>query len=222
MKSDNELQKDVLQAIGWEQIVQLNDIKVVAHNGMITLSGSTDSYGKKMEVEHAVKNVIGVALIVNVIEVTNIVNLGKSDDELSKEILQTLAICPAIPTDAINILVSGGCATLEGEVQWNHQRKATHDIVAKIFGVSGITNNIKIKTQEADNLEKAAIESALKRNSSIKASDIVVNVTGHNVILRGSVGSFYQKEEAGRLAWNAPGVWSVNNELVIDHDNHFE
>lgn len=206
MKSDNELQKDVVQAIGWEQLVPLNAIKVVAHNGMITLSGSTDSCGKKMEVEHAVKNVIGVALIVNVIEVTNIVNIGKSDDELSKEIVQTLEICPTIPTDKIKIAVSGGWVTLEGEVQWNHQRKATHDIVAQIFGVNGIANNIKIKTQEADNLEKAAIESALRRNSSIKASDVIVNVTGHNVILSGSVGSFYQKEEAGRLAWNAPGV----------------
>jgi osmotically-inducible protein OsmY len=42
-----------------------------------------------------------------------------------------------------------------------------------------------------------------------------VKVAGNHVTLNGVVHSLFQKEEAGRIAWNAPGVWILDNELVI-------
>ena len=50
-------------------------------------------------------------------------------------------------------------------------------------------------------------------------SDIQVKVSGHKVTLKGVVDSWYQKDEAGRIAYNAPGVWSVENELLVDYRN---
>ena len=67
-------------------------------------------------------------------------------------------------------------------------------------------------------VEKADIESALRRNWSIYDNDIDVKVSGHKATLTGTVDSWYQKDEAGRIAFNAPGVWSVDNELIVDYD----
>ena len=82
----------------------------------------------------------------------------------------------------------------------------------------GVTNSIAIKSGAKDEIEKEAIERALLRNWSINEEAIQVNVLANRVTLTGIVDSVYQKDEAGRLARNAPGVWSVDNELVIEYD----
>ncbi len=87
-----------------------------------------------------------------------------------------------------------------------------------LAGVKGVTNGITIKPEVKDAIEKEAIEQALLRNWSINNQDIHVKVVGNRVTLTGIVDSVYQRNEASRLAWNAPGVWSVDNELVIEYD----
>ena len=87
-----------------------------------------------------------------------------------------------------------------------------------LLGVAGVSNNIKIKSQTEDVLEKTEIESALERNWSVADQDIEVKVSGHKATLTGTVDSWYKKEEAGRIAWNAPGVWNVENELLVEYD----
>jgi osmotically-inducible protein OsmY len=62
------------------------------------------------------------------------------------------------------------------------------------------------------------IEKALRRHWSINADDIHVDINGNEVILTGRVTSIYQKEEAAKIAWKIPGVWSVNNKLEVDYN----
>jgi osmotically-inducible protein OsmY len=64
--------------------------------------------------------------------------------------------------------------------------------------------------------EKQDVENAL-RISTIDDSDIHVDVTGSTVTLTGTVTSWYQKDEASKIAWKTPGIWHVNNELVVDY-----
>jgi osmotically-inducible protein OsmY len=48
--------------------------------------------------------------------------------------------------------------------------------------------------------------------------NIQVKVKGNKVVLRGAVESLFEKDEAARLAWNAPGVNEVDNELAVVYD----
>ena len=82
----------------------------------------------------------------------------------------------------------------------------------------GVFNNINIKSESNNKIEKEEIENALNRNWSLNSKDIEVNVSNHKVTLMGTVDSWYQKEEAARIAWNAHGVWAVNNELEIEYE----
>jgi len=81
--------------------------------------------------------------------------------------------------------------------------------------VKGVVNSIQIKSADFDRIEKRAIESAIHRNSSLQDKDIEVAVSGNAVTLTGTVTSHFQKEEAERIAWNSPSVWTVNNLLVV-------
>jgi osmotically-inducible protein OsmY len=219
MKNNEELQKDVQDAIKWEPLLNAAEIGVTAKDGVVTLTGTVDSYTKKSEAENAAKNVAGVQAVVEKIEIKFVSTLGiRSDNEIATEVLNAFKWNYEIPNEKVKIKVENGWVTLEGAVQWNYQKEAAKESAANLVGVRGVTNNIAIKTEMNDSIEKDNIESALMRNGSIDDDDIDVMVSGNKVTLKGVVHSFYQRDEAERIAWNAPGVWNVDNELVIEYN----
>jgi osmotically-inducible protein OsmY len=219
MKNNAELQKDVQDAIKWEPLLNAAEIGVTVKDGVVTLTGVVDNYTKKSEAENAAKNVAGVKAVVEKIEVKFTSTYGKKDDnEIAAEVLNAFKWNWRVPNDKVKVKVEKGWITLEGELQWGYERDGANDAVKNLLGVIGVTNNIKIKSEVNEVIEKADIESALRRNWSIYDNDINVEVSGHKATLTGTVDSWYQKDEAGRIAYNAPGVWSVDNELIVDYD----
>ncbi|RKR84695.1 osmotically-inducible protein OsmY [Mucilaginibacter gracilis] len=217
MKTNQELQKDVQDAIKWEPLLNAAEIGVTAKDGVVTLTGTVDSYAKKIEAEDATKNVAGVKAVAEEITIKYSDFGKKSDTEISNEVLKAWKWNWQIPEDKIKVKVENGWVTLEGELEWNYQKEAAKIAIRNLAGVMGVISNIKIKSDIHDGIEKAAIKSALQRNSSIDDLDINVDVTGNHVTLMGTVNSFYAKDEAEQIAWNAPGVWSVDNELIIEY-----
>ena len=217
MKTNQDLQKDVQDAIKWEPLLNAAEIGVTAKDGVITLTGTVDSYSKKLEAEEAAKNVSGVKAVAEEITI-KYGDFGKKNDaEISHEVLNAWKWNWEVPEEKIKVKVENGWVTLEGELEWNYQREAAKNAIKSISGVMGVSNNIKIKSESHDAVEKRDIQCALERNSSIDELGIQVDVAGNNVTLTGTVNSFYAKDEAEQIAWNAPGVWTVDNELVIEY-----
>jgi osmotically-inducible protein OsmY len=222
MKNNAELQKDVQDAIKWEPLLNAAEIGVTVKDGVVTLTGVVDNYTKKSEAEDAAKNVAGVKAVVEKIEVKFSNGWSKtSDGEIATEVLNAFKWSWRVPNDKVKIKVESGWVTLDGELEYNYQSEAARDAVKNLLGVTGVSNNIHIKSTTQEVTEKADIEAALRRNWSIYDNDIDVKVSGHKATLTGTVDSWYQKDEAGRIAFNAPGVWSVDNELVVDYDYSF-
>jgi len=219
MKNNAELQKDVQDAIKWEPLLNAAEIDVTVKDGVVTLTGTVDSYSKKSEAEDTAKNVAGVKAVVEKIEIKFSSNWAKKDDnEIATEVVNALKWNWQIPNDKVKVKVEKGWVTLEGELERNYQKEAAKNAVKNLLGVTGVVNNIKIKSETQGEIERKDIESGLRRNWSIRAKDIEVKVSGHKVTLNGTVNSWYQKDEAARIAWNAPGVWTVDNELVVKYD----
>jgi len=218
MKNNAELQKDVQDAIKWEPLLSAAEIGVTAKDGIITLTGTVDSYIKKTEAEDAAKNVAGVKAVVEKIDI-KLAHWGKTTDaEVANEVLRAFKWNWQVPNDKVKVKVEDGWVTLEGELHWNYQREAAKDAIKNLTGVKGVSNNIKIQSETHDAIEKMDIESALRRNWSINDDDIDVEVSGTTVTLSGTVKSWYQRDEAEKIAWAAPGVWAVKNDLVVEYD----
>jgi osmotically-inducible protein OsmY len=85
-----------------------------------------------------------------------------------------------------------------------------------VRGVKGITNDIKVRPQVPPVDIKRKIEEALRRSAEIDASRISVETNGGEVILRGTVRSWAEREEAEQAAWRAPGVSHVDNRIRVE------
>ncbi len=218
MKSDEDLQKDVIDAIKWEPMLHAAEIGVTVKGGIVTLTGTVDSYFKKLEAENATKNVLGVKAIVEKIEIHfNSEWATKTDNDVATEVINAFKWNWQVPNDKVKVKVEKGWVTLEGELSWNYQRVAAYDAVKNLSGVKGVYNNLIIKSETPDSIEKHLIERAISRNGIISGRGIQVSVSDTHVTLSGTVHSLYEKEEAGRVAWNAPGVWILHNDLVVEH-----
>jgi len=216
MKNNEALLKDVQDAIKWQPLLNAAEIGVTAKDGVVSLSGVVDTYAKKTEAEDAAKNVAGVTALVENIEVRYPSSFSKTNAEIANEVLAELKARWDVPQDKVNVKVEAGWITLSGEVSWNYQKEAAKDAIKSLMGIIGVANNITIKSESMESVNKAEIESALKRHWSAYDDDIRVQASGHKATLTGTVYSLYEKEEAGRIAWNAPGVWSVDNQLFVD------
>lgn len=216
MKSNEALQKDILETINWEPLLNTTLIKVTAKNGIVTLDGIVDLYAKKREMEIIAKNVAGVKAIVNKIQVIFDQLLHKSDNDIIAEVQHDLEL-RQIPVDEVKVIVKDGWVTLEGVVKWNYQIEIAKNAGNYIIGVKGITSNIKLELETHDQIEKEAIERALARNSILNIKNINVKVLADKVTLTGTVDSVYQKDEVERIVWKAPGVWNLDNQLEVKH-----
>jgi osmotically-inducible protein OsmY len=221
MKSNQDLQKEIQEALKWEPLLHAAEIGVIVKDGIVTLTGTVDSYAKKLEAENATKKVAGVQALVEKIEIKHINSSSKLDDaEIAHNITQALKWNLEVPKEKVRVKVENGWITLEGELQWKYQSDCVISSIKNLLGVTGISNKIKIKPSTEEVIELQNIVEALRRNWSIDDRNIEVSLKNHNVIISGKVNSWYEKNEAERIAWNAPGVWNVINKLEVDY--HYE
>ena len=215
MKTDSEIERDVKAELGWNSDLKSTDIAISVKNGVVTLAGFVPRYIDKYEAEKAAKRVAGVLAVANDIEIRLPAVDERPDPEIAREVVTALKNQLPFSHERIKAVVRNGWVTLEGDVEWQYQRLTAERAVRPLKGVKGIINDIKTKPRVEPSDIKQKIQEAFRRSAEVDANQITVETSGGEVILKGKVRSWIERDEAERVAWRAPGVTKVDDRMVV-------
>ena len=215
MKTDSQLQQDVMAELKWEPAVHAAQIGVEVKDGVVTLAGEVSSYTEKLNAERAAQRVHGVKALAVEMKV-KLSQLGqRTDADIAESAKNILGWTSSLPADAVEVMVEGGWLTLSGDVEWQYQRQDAADSVRYLSGVTGVSNQIAIKPSLSASVVKSDIEAALKRRAAADAKTISVDVKGADVTLTGSVHNWAERDLATRSAWSSAGVRKVVDKMHL-------
>lgn len=215
MKTDAQLQTDVMQELKWDPSIAHEHVGVAVTDGIVTLSGAVPTFLEKSLAEKAAQRVSGVKAVVEKIEVKIPGSYHRDDQDIAKSILDQFRWHSQVPEELVKASVEKGWVELTGEVEWDFQRTAAENALRGLTGIRGITNRIAIKAKAVQPSEiKTKIEEALKRAAEREANHIAVQVRGTRVILSGKVRSFAELRDVRGAAFSAPGVTIVEDDKL--------
>ena len=222
-KSDTQLQQDVLAELRWEPSINAAAIGVQVKDGIVTLAGHVNTFAEKCDAERATQRVAGVKALAIEMDVRLEGMNNRSDADIARSVENVLEWTTFLTRDAVKVKVENGWVTLTGEVEWQYQRQAAAAAVRYLMGVSGVSDQITIKTAALATVVKSDIEAALNRRARQYANDVSVSVHGTDVTLTGTVHSWSERELARNTAWGTPGVRSRSrqHDLELLSENRF-
>lgn len=215
MVSDSEVKKRVENELEWDADVNASDIAVTVKGSVVTLAGFAHSYSDKVQAERAAKRVAGVAGVANDIEV-RLAGEARPDPEIARDAVAALKLQLPGAVDTLKVVVQNGLLRLEGQLPWHYQRMRAADAVRQVRGVRSVNNQIVIKPSVSVNDVRSKIVAAFHRSATIDAAKLTVEAVGGKVTLGGSVRTWAERSDAEHAAWNAPGVTSVDDRIVIN------
>lgn len=216
MKTDADLKRSVIEELDWDPAINATAVGVSVKDGVVTLTGHLDSYGEKFAIEKALRRVAGVKAIALELDIKLAPQHKRSDTEIASAARAVLAAAHfGAFVDGIQVKVESGWVTLTGEVEWNFQRVAIESVLRPLKGVVGLSDQITIRQRPTKADLGTRIEEALRRQAAREAHRIDVSIDGNTVTLRGKVHSWHERDAAEGVAWSAPGVRAVINEVQV-------
>ena len=215
-RTDSAIQQAVLREFSWDTRVRATDVGVEVDGGIVTLTGTVDSWAKKRAAQEAAHRVTGVLDVANDLDVQIPGSGRRNDTDIARAVRHTLEWNVFVPDARIRSTVTNGLVTLEGDVDYGTERDDAEKAVRDLAGVRGVSNKILVKAREVTPVElRRAIEEALERQSEREARRVKIDVHEGRVTLSGVVHSWKEREAVLGAAKGTPGVQSVENRLSI-------
>ena len=216
MKTDLQLQRDVLDELKFEPSIREAEIGIAAKGGVVTLTGFVDSYAEKFSAERTAERVGGVKAVADEIKVKLPGAHQRSDTDIAHAAVNALRWDVQVPDDRLKATIEDGWIALEGDVEWQYQKWAAEGAVRNLTGVKGVTNLIAVKPKKASSYEVGQkIKDSMRRHAERDADRITIEAKDGRVTLRGSVSSFAERKDAEHAAWQAQGVTSVDDQIAV-------
>jgi osmotically-inducible protein OsmY len=217
IKSDSQIQQDVLAELRWDDRIEETDVGVEVDGGVVTLTGAVDSYAKRQAAQEAAHRVSGVHDVANDIAVHVPGGAERTDTEIAQAVRHALEWDVLVPDERIHTTIRDGMVTLEGTVDRYRQMSDALAAVRRLRGVRGLINNLRVAGPSVDSPRvQEAIEGALERRADRAAKRIQVTVHDGTVTLTGPVRSWLERQAVLGAARFSPGVYKVEDHLRLE------
>jgi osmotically-inducible protein OsmY len=214
MRSDEDIKRQVEEELRSDPELESADIGVAVKDGVVMLAGFVFNYSDKMQAEADAKRVAGVAGVANDVEI-RFLEEERPDPVIARDAVEAIRFEFPQLGEQIRVMVENGWLTLEGEVEWSSGPQRVEQAVRRVRGLKGISNLIQVNPKAESTELKRKIEEVLELTPNLDESNISVKVYSSTVILEGTVPTWWERKEAERAIWSAPGVEKVENHLII-------
>jgi osmotically-inducible protein OsmY len=217
MRSDAQIHRDVLRELEADPRVEQTDVGVEVDRGVVTLTGTVNSYSKRLAAQEAAQRIRGVLGVANDIDV-RLGGLGTPiDAEVAHAVRHALEWDVEVPADRIRWVVANGVVTLEGTVDSPYHRDAAERAIRQLRGVRSVVNQLLVSGAPVDADEvRREVEAALERRAERAAQHIQITVQDGVVTISGPVHSWAEREAVLGAARYLPGVREVEDHLHLD------
>ena len=215
MKTDSQIQNDVMAELSWDASVQAKQIGVGIKDGIVTLNGEVGSLAEKLSAERAALRVEGVRALVVELDVHLPGDNQKTDMEIARTVEQVLNWSAQRALHDLMVVVEKGWVTLSGHVTWNYQRRLACTLVRSLMGVRGVTDSIELKPLLSLSDVKSQINNALKRHVLLNNCKIDIAAHEDAVVIKGQVHSLAEHSMVLHSVWSTPGVRTIVDQMEI-------
>ncbi len=216
-RKDSDIQADVLAEMAWDPKVTVADIGATVKDGFVTLTGTASTYATKYAATDAAFRVYGVKDVDNDMIVDPAAFGLRTDEQIAADVRSMLALDLDVPDTRITVSALDGVVTLGGDVDYFYQRDAAEDDAASILGVRDVISNIAVLDQASAPDIDDQIAAAFARNGELFDDNVSVSTSGHSVTLSGTVRYWSEYDQAENVAWRAPGVTNVTNNIAVTY-----
>ncbi|NLP64596.1 BON domain-containing protein [Paraburkholderia sacchari] len=216
MKTDIELKRDVEAEFAWDKSINLAEIGVEVSNGVVTLSGHPASFAQKIAAERAAGRVAGVRGIVVEMEVRLPRHDARSDEDIANTVRSILEWTVGLNNQNVQVQVEKGWVTLLGDCDWGYQSHAALSAIARMRGVTGVTDKIRIRGVASAEDIASGIRDAIQRHGDREAKHIGIEIDDGTAILTGKVASHAERRLVCGAAKATPGVRAIVDLLQVE------
>ncbi|MCX5067358.1 BON domain-containing protein [Micromonospora lupini] len=215
VRDDKRIQREVLAELAWDPRLRPNEIGVAVDQGVVTLTGFVDGAARAWAATRCAQRVRGVRVVADEVEVRLPGTPGRTDGDVALAAARALEWDSFVPAERLDITVANGWLMLRGEVEFGWQRRAAEGELRRLDGVRGITNLVEVRPSAPPAGERLRqdVRRALAR--TLGAERVTVEVDGDTLVLAGVVRSWWERDQVERVAWSAPGVRAVHDQLLV-------
>jgi osmotically-inducible protein OsmY len=237
-RKDAEIESAIEDAALYDPRVSSFAIEANVDHGWVTLRGGVDNLEAKKAAEQLARNTVGVSGISNQLKVRS--EDPPADPKIREQVEASLAVNPVTSPYEIDVAVSDGWVTLEGNVDGYFEKVEAEDEAAKVDGVVAVRNRLEaadtvsyvlpyyyypwapypapIVVRPTRTASDHAIQEQIEReflwSPFVDGDSVEVRVSGGVATLEGSVDSWREYHAAADNAYEG-GAASVENEIVV-------
>ena len=229
LRTDKAIKEDVIDALAVDPAADSYELKVSVENGIVELSGESESIPESHIAIQVAKSVKGVIGVINDIDIDY--KLDRNRNEIKAEIQRSLELNPAVEEEQIDVRVSNGIVTLTGTVG-SLAEKREASLEAWTTGVKKVNDTglvvdwesaVAIIQSETDDFKtdreiRDDVEDALLLETQVPTDNVNVQVENAVVTLSGTVETYNAKQVAKQTAERIEGVTRVKNYLLVRFD----